>query len=159
VTDSLPQDVLLPNDTGAQVRHGVLVAGVRLLVPVGTRSELVPMASGCRIPGSPDWFSGFINHRGDVIPVFNMGVLLNGKNADLVPPKWVLLLDSTPDTVGIMTDDYPASLTDYQPCDLPTDIASALEGFVNQAYLANDHVWLELDHKALFTSLIPQFNA
>jgi hypothetical protein len=40
VTDSLPQDVLLPNDTGAQVRHGVLVAGVRLLVPVGTRSEL-----------------------------------------------------------------------------------------------------------------------
>jgi len=143
----------------APVRHGVVVGNTRLFIPKGTRSELVPMSTGCRLPGAPVWFGGFINHRGDVIPVFNLSMLVNPRSEDLVQPKWALLLDSAPETIGILTNDYPASLDEYEQCNMPSDIAPMLQPFVQAAYDANDQVWLELDHRALFTSLVPQFSA
>ncbi len=63
------------NDMGSQICQDVLifqVAQFRCGIVCDNVREIVPMASTLQVPGQPLMLSGFLNLRGDVVPVVRL---------------------------------------------------------------------------------------
>ena len=67
----------------AAVRHelGFVAAGQAWLIDLCDLSEIMPVSSLTRVPHTRLWFSGLINHRGNVIGVIDFAAFLNGQPA------------------------------------------------------------------------------
>lgn len=141
------------------IRHGFMLGDHRILLPHGTYSEIAAKQSICSLPDCPDWFAGFINHRGHAVPVYDLaGYLKNGKS-DLRKNFWVLLLDAHPDTAGFIIHSLPTVLSGLildAHADT-TELPSALSPFIHHVWQRKHHQWHELNHRALLHHLKMQF--
>ena len=95
--------------SGARVWSGlgVRIGEHRIAVPRDDLSEVIPKPTLTRIPHAAPWVHGIANHRGALLPVFDLaGVLGLGEHArEQLPRAWVLVLN-TPDTpVGFAVDE------------------------------------------------------
>lgn len=146
-------------ETFQEVRHGFEVAGNHLLVPRELYSELVNRPRICRIPTTPDWFRGFMNHRGETVPVYNLSLLFGDEHASEKDPRWVLLLDQQPYMAGILLNNPPAALV--APTSLDDDSISLFNDYLQPhtgSYVECDgKVWAELQHRQFFSSLKEKF--
>lgn len=144
-----------------EVRHGFEVAGNHLLVPRGLYSELISRPRICRIPTTPIWFSGFINHRGETVPVFDLSTLALGGAAEPSDQsqRWVLLLDEQPYMVGILLSNPPTALV--APTSLDETAADQLNEVLRpHTYGYVEHkgtVWAELNHRQFFAAIKDRF--
>jgi chemotaxis signal transduction protein len=84
--DSLQQDIhssaLLTKQNIDQlktpdIRHGFTLGSLALLVPKNVKSEIIYAPTLYPLPNTPNWFSGFANHRGEALPIFYLEGLLN----------------------------------------------------------------------------------
>ncbi len=149
------------NTTFHQIRHGFNVGKYALLMPEQTRAEVVKSPSICRMPSTPEWFSGFVNHRGETIPVFDLSIYFQLDQDAEEKKEWVLLIDEHPQAAGILLSLPPQSLTDPVLVDpekseqaaLPTSLKHA----VDKVYQSRNQQWLELDHRRFFMSLKTEF--
>lgn len=92
----------------------VAVGGERLGIPVSLIAELLKQAPVTPVPGGPPALVGFVNLRGDVLPVFDLcEVLALAKNGPTAPPSprggrtplpWVAVIDDQADTFGLVVD-------------------------------------------------------
>lgn len=144
-----------------EVRHGFDVADNHLLVPRGLYSELISRPRICRIPTTPIWFSGFINHRGETVPVFDLSTLAQKGSADPgdQSQRWVLLLDEQPYMVGILLTNPPSALV--APTLLDETAADHLSEVLRpHTYGYVEHkgtVWAELNHRQFFAAIKDRF--
>ncbi|WP_415886335.1 chemotaxis protein CheW [Neptuniibacter sp. QD37_6] len=141
-----------------QIRHGFEIGSYQLLISELTRAEVVKAPSICLTPSTPDWFAGFMNHRGEMVPVYDLNRYLEILDGKTAPQSWVLLIDDHPKTVGVLLTQPPQSITDPvlldQACgDLPDVIRQA----AGQVYEHQDRHWVEIDHHRLFLALKKQF--
>lgn len=156
LTDTLPAS---EDDTQVgEIRHGFEVGSYALVVPNSIRAEVLQKPNICSMPSTPDWFAGFINHRGETVPVYNLNKYLRIVDEQIPDLSWVLILDAYPTCAGILLSKPPVSIIDPEVVDasnhdLPEVIASAA---VKQ-YQHNNKNWLEIDHKRLFMALKQQF--
>ena len=79
-----------------EIRHGFDVGSYALVIPMLTRAEVVHQPSVCEIPSTPDWFAGFINHRGETVPVYDLNKYLRIVEETEPTLNWVLLIDDHP---------------------------------------------------------------
>ena len=133
------------------LRHGFRVGFLQLLLQARLRAEVVPVGQICPIPDTPDWFIGFINHRGDVVPVYDLAACL-GLEATERSKAWLLMLDEAPHTAAVLLAEPPQGIAD------PVLVAEAeqqplpdlLNGMAGQQYQHHNSLWFELDHRAFF---------
>lgn len=152
-----------PDNTQAagEIRHGFRVAGSNLLLPQGTPCELASRQNICHLPDCPPWFSGFINHRGHAVPIYDLDCFF--AESDPTPPVnrdfWILLLGSHPGTAGFIIHALPSVLSDLSPDEpgeedsLPPD----LYRLTTAAWRRGDERWYEIDPGALLEQLKARF--
>ena len=150
------------SDTSAaeiyDLRHGFRVGFLQLLLQAQTRSELVRAGHICRVPDTPTWFVGFINHRGDAVPVYDLAASL-GLEATEQKKGWLLLLDQQPATAALLLAEPPQGITDPQRLQGAgmQPRPDLLEGICSQQYRYQNAVWFELDHRAYFRTQKQRF--
>lgn len=143
-------------DREQYARYGFRIDVLGLLIDDDAGSEVMPLPKIASLPGAPAGFLGLANLRGNLVPIYELRVLMDlGSRPAGVEPL-AMVFGEGENAVGILVDDYPAPLTDLRPLartDIPA-IPSALEALAPDAYVHDDVVWLEFDHNAFFDAVL-----
>lgn len=157
------RDTLLTSPGGEaeyrEVRHGFTVADQPLMLAANVLSEITSGAKICAIPDTPPWFSGFINHRGHTVPVYDLQYWLTETPVDRRQTVYILLFGTQPHTAGILLEQFPTVLTDPKHMDqTPPPRYPELEAFARTGYNSQGQCWVEIDHSALLNHLKNNFH-
>ncbi|MDM8547192.1 chemotaxis protein CheW [Candidatus Venteria ishoeyi] len=135
-------------------RLGFKIGDIGLLIAENTVSELVEMGSICSLPNTAEWLTGLVNLRGNLIPVFELGVLLN---LDLVQGKkrMLLVLGQGEAAAALPISELPSQQRFHESDkmeNLPA-LPDALTAYAPSGYEQNDEIWFNFEHEAFFESL------
>jgi chemotaxis signal transduction protein len=135
-------------------RLGFRVGNIGLLIGEHAISELTELKQTCAIPNTASWLLGLINLRGNLVPVFDLNMLLSFERKQQ-KKRMLLILGSGDHAGAILLDDLPIHLI-FVPEDklenLPP-LPSALKPFTHLGYEKNGEVWFSFDHHGFFESL------
>ncbi len=130
-------------------RYGFRAGEFGLLIPPGTGNEVLARPLVSPLPATPPGFLGLINLRGNLVPLYDMRVLL-GATRPPEPARMALVLGKGDSSVGILIQDYPSALTALQPLAEMPPLPDALVAHISGAYVQDDRVWLDFDHDTFF---------
>jgi twitching motility protein PilI len=136
-------------------RYGFIVNGIGFMISSEILSEVVKTYTVYPIPNTRAWMKGLVNLRGNLVPVYDLSMLL-GLTDVPVQQGSLLVLDKGQDSVGILIDGLPL------PCDISSwsktmqvpELPAGLSDFVTDAYIADDLIWLGFKHKEFFKSVM-----
>ena len=138
-----------------QPRYGFKIDSIGLLISPDALCEVKKNFIVYPVPKTKRWFQGLINLRGNLIPVYDLSIMLGTSD---VPTKHenLLIIDKGQDSVGILIDGIP------QHCDTNNwvqlsqipELPSGLSECVDIAYTNNDTFWLEFDHSKFFSAMV-----
>lgn len=135
-------------------RLGFRIGDLGLLIAENTFSELTDYNAICNIPNTSSWFLGLVNLRGNLVPVFELKMLL-GLERGGEKKRMLLILEQGDAAAGIPIDELPAhqylNLEDKLH-NLPA-LPSAIQPFIPSGFERNGEMWFNFDHKAFFESL------
>lgn len=139
--------------TETRVRYGFRVGDLGLLISPDAGSEVFAMPQITTLPGSPPGFSGLINLRGNLAPVYELRTLLDVAPRPAGVVTMALVFGQGEQAVGVIIDGYPQALTALRQLpDFPT-LPDALEKHVSAGYVQDNIVWLEFDHHSFFDAI------
>jgi twitching motility protein PilI len=138
---------------GLQLREGFRIGDLGLMIRYEKGSELIDMPSVFRLPNAPEWFSGFANLHGTLIPVFDLARYFGVEHSAEAKPM-LLVLGHGVDAAGVVIDGLPTRLR-FDASDRANDapVPQALEGCVNQTFWAGERTWMDLQVDALLNKL------
>ncbi|GMQ95568.1 MAG: hypothetical protein BMS9Abin14_015 [Gammaproteobacteria bacterium] len=142
-------------DGTAQVqRYGFRIGACRLVHDLALAVELIELPRCYSLPTCSAWFSGLVNLRGNLVPVFDLKSLLGGtgpaggRQMLLVigtgERAAALIIDGTPDHISI-----DAGSRIDQPDYVPEVLRDHLQG----AYEYAGETWYQANYEGLFESL------
>lgn len=135
------------------VRYGFRVGDIGLLVDPAVGSEVLAMPQVATLPNTPPGFLGLINLRGNLVPVYELRILLNLSQRPSGVAAMVLVFGKDEQAVGISIDGYPETLSDLNPIPhLPT-LPDVLRKHVSAGFIKNEKVWLEFNHNTFFEAI------
>lgn len=132
----------------APLRYGFTVGNVGLLMRPNCMSEVVKPPPIYPIPNTPPWLTGIVNLRGNLVPAFDLAVMLD-ENVTYEQPL-LLVIDRGEWAAGVKIDGFPQplSLALFQPRVPP--LPPMLKDYVSAGYANDGTVWLEFDHRGFF---------
>ncbi|MBC3920193.1 chemotaxis protein CheW [Undibacterium sp. CY18W] len=151
-----PPGDLLWNDAAPVVerkRYGYRLASLNLLVRAEVGSEVIRAQALAPLPGAATYLLGLINLRGNLVPVFDLGLVLGGRRSDITPNKLFLILDKGDNAVGMVIDSYPQPLVGLRSIAQLPQLPATLEAHVPAAYMLDERVWLDFNHESFFDKL------
>lgn len=135
-------------------RYGFRIGGCRFVHDLNLSVELMEVPQRYELPNSTAWFSGLVNLRGNLVPVFDLKSLLGGSGpADgrrmlLVigggERAAALIIDGTPDHIDI---DAGSRIDD--PGRVPEILRDHLQG----AYQYAGETWYQMNYEGVFETL------
>ena len=141
----------------ADVRYAIRVGGIGLLIGARVPSEFVQPVPVSRVPNTPDWFSGLINLRGALVPVFDLESMLVS-DQDAAQPGVAngrllfLVLGRGERAAALKIHGFPQPLRGLKPLDQMPPVPAPLDECVSNALVENGSAWFELDHVRLFAA-------
>ena len=150
-----PADLVLAAAEEKEIgRYGFKVGSLGLLIHEGCGSEVMQIPALWSLPGSPPWFLGLINLRGNLVPVYELRQVLSmGARAAEVKPL-VLIFDQGDKAVGVVIEDFPVPLSALSPLPNMPQLPTALNGHVRSGYVKDHTIWLEFNHATFFDELV-----
>ncbi|NOQ13146.1 MAG: hypothetical protein GQ583_01520 [Methyloprofundus sp.] len=136
----------------ADLRYGVMIADIGFLIAQNTASEIIEGIEVYPLPNSARCMAGLINLRGNVVPVFDLNLVLNTASAE-TKNRLLLVLGEAEHAVGIYIEQLPQAINKSVVLTQRPPIPLVLEKFVNTAYLAEENIWLDFDYVTLFKAL------
>ena len=145
----------LPHHDYRLPRYGFIVNGIGFMISSEILSEVVKNYTVYPIPNTQQWMKGLVNLRGNLIPVYDLSLLLGLTDTPMQQGN-LLVLDKGQDSVGILIDGLP------QTCDISSwsktmqmpDLPAGLSDCITDAYLSDDVIWLGFKHKDFFKSVM-----
>ena len=139
------------------VRYGFKIGDIGFLISENMLSEVIKNTKIYPLPNTKPWMRGLVNVRGNLVPVFDLSLMLElGKiqnnNINL------LVLGKGSESIGLIITGLPQSceIGNWKKLpQMPREIPG-LDEHVNSVYLANDMVWLEFNEKTYFESIKEQ---
>ncbi|MEZ5671451.1 MAG: chemotaxis protein CheW [Thiotrichaceae bacterium] len=135
-------------------RLGFHVGNIGLLIGEHAISELVEPKQVCAIPNTASWLLGLINLRGNLVPVFDLNMLLNIERKQQ-KKRMLLILGSGEYAGAILLDELPIHLVftlEDKLENLPP-LPQAIKPFTHNGYEKGGEVWFSFDHHGFFESL------
>ena len=135
-------------------RYGLRAGGFLLLADMQVSVQVVDVPRMCPFPNAPRGFRGVVNLRGMLVPVFDLGMLVDDTPAER--GKLAVVGDRS-ERAGLLVAGMPGRIPvdelqpDASPAadELPAPLARALRG----ASRHRDERWLEIDYDILFRAL------
>jgi len=136
-------------------RYGFIISDLGFLISSEILCEVMKNFKVYPIPNTKQWMHGLVNLRGNLIPVYDLSMLL-GLSSEPMKHDNLLIIDKGPESVGILIDSLP------QPCDIRgwaelsnvPKLPAGLSDCVSDAYSKDDVMWLGFKHKDFFTNMI-----
>jgi twitching motility protein PilI len=132
-------------------RFGFRIGQLHLLIRTDTLSEVITQTLIYPMPNVPHWFTGVMNLRGNLIPVFDLHHVLETSESGLKPS--VLVLDRGSDGVGILIDGLPHAVRLGDALHNIPPLHEVMQEHVSTAYRTANGIWLDFDHRSFFTAL------
>lgn len=156
----LPQE--LPENTAQsparQVEnfHGVVIGDFGLLVAsdriVSEIFETLPM---CALPNTPPWIHAMANQRGNIIPIFDLALLLGLPKKETSNRTYYLVIGQNENAFGMLLDYLPEKvmLGPEDTLDSRPPIPDMLEPFIKRSFKRSGRIWLEWEPLDFITSI------
>jgi twitching motility protein PilI len=136
-------------------RYGFLVDGIGFMISSEILCEVVKNYMVYPIPNTQPWMQGLVNLRGNLIPVYDLSLLLGFSDQPMESGN-LLVIDTGQESVGVIINSLP------QPCDISDwpeitqipELPTGLPEFVTDAYTADNVIWIGFRHKEFFKSLM-----
>jgi twitching motility protein PilI len=139
-------------------RFGFRLGDFGLLIANDTLSEVVAQAAIYPVPNTPAWVGGLSNLRGNLMPVFDLHLLLDLPTSSQKSARMVLVMDRGEEAVGIFIDGLPRVVDTSRALQQAPPLPAVLRDHVGRAYMENGVPWLEFLHKRFFEGLQERFN-
>jgi len=146
------------------VRFGYSIGSLNFLVAEKVLSELLRAPTIYPIPNVPAALRGYINRQGALIPVWDVGGIVDCKIVDSagfaeglpssrheLQQQSVLILGNGDNRVGVMIDGLPKTIRNIEKSARLPLLPAALTDHVRGAVFADHALWLELDHETFFS--------
>lgn len=133
-----------------QKRYGFRVGTFGLLLQARVVSEVIRPQAISTLPGADPWLLGLISLRGNLVPLFDLALLLDVKNLDEGHGRLALVLDKGANALGLAINDFPQPLSHLQTISQMPQLPTVLQEHVTASYLQNERVWLEFNHESFF---------
>lgn len=134
-------------------RYGYRDGSLNLLIRAEVGSEVIRPQALDPLPGAASHLLGLINLRGNLVPVFDLGLVLSGRRSEITAGKLFLILDKAENAVGMLIDSYPQPLTALRTISQMPQLPVSLEAHVPAAYVKDEKVWLDFNHESFFEKL------
>lgn len=134
-------------------RYGFKIDTLGLLIQRGSGSEVMQMPAIWTLPGAPPWLLGLINLRGNLVPVFELRILLGLGQRTAEEKPLVLVFDQGDRAVGILIDDFPKPLSALNALPNLPQLPTALQGHVHAGFVKDEMIWLEFDQHTFFEEM------
>lgn len=139
----------------AESFHGVVVGDLGLLLAsdkvVVEIFETLPL---CPLPNTPPWLHAMANQRGNIIPVFDLAILLGLPNSE--PRRsYYLVIGQNENAFGMLLEQLPEKIL-LEPDDelkARPSIPGNLEPFVKRCFEKNQKIWLEWEPLAFLSHI------
>ena len=92
-----------------QTRYGFYTGNVGLIADLDKGSEVITEFKLCAIPNTPPWFSGVINLRGNLVPVFDLAILFEAETG-ASKKKYLIVIGKGDQAAGVLVDKLPTIL-------------------------------------------------
>ena len=133
--------------------HGLIVAGLGLILPRGAGGEFFEELPICRLPTARNWLFGIANQRGNIVPILDLAKVfdLNSDQQGIKHKYFIIgqgegavgiVIDGSPVRVGLSVNDR---LSTFPP--LPVQ----LQSFTNSCYEKDGRIWVDWDVEEFFT--------
>lgn len=144
------------------IRHGFTVSSYSLLVPKAVRTEVIQADAIYPLPNMPSWFSGFVNHRGEALPIFYLEALFNPQSVNKKNKQWILILEQHQKSCGILINNCPYkvnNLTEKGGENISTlsAIPESITPYIEKVFFDGHHEWLDFSYHQFFLSLKSAF--
>jgi len=138
-----------------QARYGLAIGSLGLVFDPLLKYEVVKHLAVCRVPMTVDGFEGVCNHRGQLIPVFDLQRFLFDRKTQ---GSVFVILDEGSRALALRLAQYPRLLgkleTTARALFLQQQrLPEPLDPCILHFYQAEDRFWLELDVEAFFSRL------
>lgn len=133
-----------------RVRYGFRVGDLGLLINADTGSEVLAMPAVASMPGALPGFLGLINLRSNLVPLYELRVLIGIEPRRARTETMVLVFDQGDRAVGVIIEGNPRALTALRPLPNLPPLPDALQDHVTAGFVQDETVWLEFDHGSFF---------
>jgi len=142
-------------DGTAQVqRYGFRIGACRLVHDLSLAVELIELPRCYKLPSSSAWFSGLVNLRGNLVPVFDLESLLGG-TGPAVGRQMLLVIGTGERAAALIIDGTPdhISIDAGSRIDQPDHVPEILQDHLQGAYEYAGETWYQANYEGLFESL------
>jgi twitching motility protein PilI len=150
-------DLILVSEEATETirRLGFHIGNIGLLIAQHATSELTEMKQVCTIPFTAPWLLGLINLRGNLVPVFDLNMLMQLPRRTEEAKQMLLILGQGELAGAIVIEDLPIHLTFTTADKLETlpPLPTVLKAFATNGYEKKGEVWFNFDHLGFFESL------
>jgi len=155
----LPEQPISSADTSkerkAESFHGVSVGDLGLLLASDkVVSEIFESLPLCALPNTPPWVHAMANQRGNIIPIFDLVILL-GLPRKETSHRYYLVIGQNENAFGMLLDQLPEKVT-LRPEDLLDNrppIPRKLAPFIKRSFEHRGKIWLEWEPLAFISSI------
>lgn len=150
-----PKDLLwsAPEQIAERKRYGFCIGSFGLMIQADVGSEVIRPEVISSLPGSAPYLLGLLNLRGNLVPVFDLSLLLGIAKSTESRSMLVLILDKGESAVGMVIDGFPQPLAALRSIEQLPALPAALQEHVNAGYVKDEQVWLEFNHQSFFERL------
>jgi len=142
-------------DGSSQVqRYGFRIGGCRFVHDLNLPVELIELPHCYDLPNSSAWFSGLVNLRGNLVPVFDLRSLLGG-TGPVGGRQMLLVIGNGERAAALVIDGTPdhISLDAGSRIDEPEQVPEILRDQLHGAFQYAGETWYQANYEGVFESL------
>lgn len=119
-------------------------------------AEIIPYPRVCKIPNTPQWFTGIINLRGSLIPVFDIEQLVVGQND--FKRDWLIIIGNEESYASLSIHTLPTlmNLTNQISQD-DVAIPDLLRPYIREVYIEDEKIFIEPEYVSLLEGFSKHF--
>lgn len=135
-------------------RYGFRIGGCRFVHDLNLPVELLELSRCYELPNSGAWFSGLVNLRGNLVPVFDLKGLLGG-SGPAGDRQMLLVIGSGDNAAALVIDGTPdhISIEAGARVDEPQDVPEILQGHLLGAFQYAGEIWYQANYEGVFATL------
>lgn len=132
---------------------GIRIGSMGFLVSTSRFCEVLDKIQVNSLPNVHPWISGILNLRGNLVPVFDLRLVLE-ETGDNKKRK-LFSVDRGEKAVALWIDNYPEikNRLAMKPLKKMPELPDILQRFVNSGYELDGQVWLDIKFEELFKAL------
>lgn len=137
-----------------QVRRGARFGRLGIVLAPGMLYEVVESVNITPLPGVKPLFKGFVTHRSNVVPVYDLAGLIDGECLHW-ERKRLLILNSGREAVAVLLYELPFQIRGETPAgpERIDAVPEILRRHTREVWRSRETLWLAPDYEGLFTEL------